>query len=162
MRTAIIGNAGSGKSTLATAISGAARIAVLDLDTIFWARDAVAVPRPHESVMRDLHEFCAEHPEWVIEGCYGRLIEAVLDYQPHLLFLHPGRETCLANCRARPWERHKYRSKAEQDTQLDTLLAWVSSYYDRDDHMSLQGHQAIFDGYQGPKQLLTRLPRLAR
>ena len=47
--------------------------------------------------------------------------------------VEPGREQCLANCRARPWEPHKYASKAQQDEKLAFLLDWVAAYYERDE-----------------------------
>jgi len=36
----------------------------------------------------------------------------------------------------------------------------VRSYYDLDGSMSLAGHRAVFDGYAGPKRLVTRLAEL--
>lgn len=161
MQTAILGNAGSGKSTLARAIAARAGVPVLDLDTIFWRRDQIAVPRPHDEVLADLARYCAQHAEWVIEGCYGTLVEATFAHTPRLILLHPGVDACVANCRARPWEPGKYKSKDEQDSYLEMLLAWVAAYYERDGDMSLKGHLALFDSYGGPKELLTELPALA-
>jgi hypothetical protein len=130
---------------------------VLDLDTIFWEPNAIAVARLDAAVFADLSRFC-DQAHWVIEGCYGNLAERALEYQPLLILLHPGKESCLANCRARPWEPAKYASKAQQDSYLEALLAWVADYYVRDGHMSLRGHQGLFDAYTGPKRLLTGLP----
>ena len=75
---------------------------------------------------------------------------------PELVFLNPGLAACLQNCRNRPWEPHKYASRAEQDSKLEFLLDWVADYYRRDGDMSLVRHRAIFDAYQGPKRELTR------
>ncbi len=72
-----------------------------------------------------------------------------------LLFMNPGEEQCLANCRARPWEPPKYASKQEQDERLEFLLSWVREYYVREGDMSLAGHRACFDAYSGPKEELT-------
>jgi hypothetical protein len=63
-------------------------------------------------------------------------------------------------CRARPWEPHKYDSKEEQDKRLSFLLSWVSEYYVREGEMSLSAHAACFNAYEGQRQELTRLPRL--
>jgi hypothetical protein len=57
----------------------------------------------------------------------------------------------VANCHDRPWEPHKYATKAEQDTKLEFLLSWVRGYGTRDDELSLRAHQALFEGYRGPK-----------
>jgi hypothetical protein len=94
----------------------------------------------------------------VVEGCYPELIATALNYRPLLLLLDPGIDQCLANCRARPWEPHKYRSRAEQDRKLGMLLAWVEGYYARDGGVSLASHEAVFEAYRGPKQRLSRLP----
>ena len=156
MRIAILGNAGSGKSTLARSLA-AKGVAVLDLDTIAWEPNSGAILRPHVSVVGDLEKFCSGRADWIVEGCYGDLIETILPWNPELIFLNPGKEACLRNCRNRAWESHKYPSKAEQDASLETLLAWVSAYYTCSGSMSLAGHRAIFDRYDGPKREVTRL-----
>jgi hypothetical protein len=83
-----------------------------------------------------------------------------LDFAPRLVFLNPGEAQCLANCRARPWEPHKYASKQEQDERLPFLLSWVSQYYVRDEDMSLSAHRALFHTYSGPRIELTSQPVL--
>ncbi len=155
MRVAIIGNSGSGKSTLARAIAGERNCPVLDLDTVAWEPHKIAVPRAREDATHDVETFCSAHPDWIIEGCYGELIATSLRYSPLLLFLDPGMEQCLENCRNRPWEAHKFRSEAEQNGQLAFLLNWVREYYTRDDSLSLHAHEALFHGYLGPKRRLT-------
>ena len=152
MRIAIFGNSGSGKSTLAQRLAAQTAAPVLDLDTIVWEPDQIAVRRPAASTLAGLQAFCAEHADWIIEGCYGDLIRATLSERPELVFVNPGEPVCFRNCRTRPWEPHKYSSKAEQDTKLEFLLAWVSDYYRRDGEMSLGAHRLIFDSYDGPKR----------
>ena len=151
MRIVIVGNAGSGKSTLAHSLAKPGT-PILDLDTIFWVPKRVAVKRPATDVYADLERFCDENEDWSIEGCYGDLAQKILAYGPEFIFLNPGETICLENCRARPWEPHKYASKEEQDTQLSTLLTWVSDYYNRGDDMSLRGHRTLFDAYEGSKR----------
>ena len=157
-RYAIIGNAGSGKSTLAWQLAGEMDLALLDLDIVAWEPDRVAVPRQPRVARADVNAFCRSYPEWVVEGCYPGLIASALNYRPHLLLLDPGLDQCIANCRARPWEPHKYRSRAEQDRKLGMLLAWVEGYYHRSGDISLDAHEALFEAYRGPKQRLSRLP----
>ena len=151
----IIGNSGSGKSTLARKLAETNGAATLDLDTIVWEPGKIAVPRTPEAAQADLEAFCSTHPDWIAEGCYGGLAEYALRWKPELIFVNPAEAACLANCRARPWEPHKYASKAVQDSKLDFLLNWVSAYYTRDDDMSLARHRAIFDAYAGPKREIT-------
>jgi adenylate kinase family enzyme len=157
MRIAIVGNSGSGKSTLARRLASGKAVAILDLDTIVWEPAQVAALRDHDLALADLHAFCRTHEDWIVEGCYGNLIEATFAYGPELVWLDPGLERCLSNCRARPWETHKYASKKEQDSKLDFLLHWVADYYTRDGDMSRAGHEALYGRYGGPKRLLTRL-----
>ena len=160
MRIAILGNAGSGKSTLAKSLALAQGMPMLDLDTLVWEADRVAVARPDALVHADLARFCRESDGWIIDGCYGDLVQAVLPHGPLLVFLEPGQAQCVANCRNRPWEPHKYRTGRDQDEHLEHLLAWVRSYYRLDGPMSLAGHRAVFDAYAGPKRLVTRLAEL--
>lgn len=158
MRVAILGNSGSGKSTLARRLAARTGAPALDLDTFAWEPGQVAVPRDPARAAADVAAFCATHGAWIIEGCYGELIRATLAHRPILVFLEPGVETCLEHCRARPWEPHKYASKAEQDAKLAFLLDWVRAYDTREGELSLAAHQALFEGYDGPKRRLTEPP----
>lgn len=150
----ILGNSGSGKSFLTRRLAGELDIPSLDLDTIFWEPNQIAVARPRDAVHADLDAFCAGD-SWIAEGCYGGLAARALTFHPELIFLNPGEETCLRHCRERPWEPHKYASKQEQDARLAFLLDWVAAYYTRDDDMSLKAHRRIFDAYAGPKREIT-------
>jgi len=160
MRVAILGNSGSGKSTLAAWLSARSGAAQLDLDSVAWVPGKIAVARPREHALADVHSFCSGNAAWVVEGCYTDLIEQALLRKPLLLFLNPGVEQCVANCQARPWEPQKYRSREEQDERLAYLLAWVREYYSRGGEMSLQAHRSCFDAYAGRKQELTDVPSL--
>jgi adenylate kinase family enzyme len=158
MRISIIGNSGSGKSTIARSLAAMHGLATLDLDSVAWEPGKIAVARDPMVAAVDVTSFCEASPNWVVEGCYGNLIAATLQYSPVLLFVEPGVEMCLANCRARPWEPHKYQSKQEQDVKLEFLLAWVRDYYTRQGDLSLVGHQALFDNYGGVKHKLVGPP----
>ena len=153
-RIAIIGNAGSGKSTLARRLAGELGAPILDLDTVAWEPGKPAQPRAPAEAVRAVREFCAAHPSWVIEGCYGDLVEAVLDGAVELIFVNRSVERCIAQCRARPWEPHKWASKQAQDAHLDCLVEWVRAYATRGDSLSLGAHRRIFDAYAGPKREL--------
>jgi len=124
---------------------------VLDLDRVAWLPGDEPLRRPLEASAAELHDFCQRHAHWVVEGCYASLIAMVLQYRPTLIFLNPGLEACEAHCRARPWEPHKYSTRAEQDARLEALLDWVRGYGHRDGEFSLAGHRAVFDRYDGPR-----------
>jgi adenylate kinase family enzyme len=155
LRVAIMGNSGSGKSTCAARWVAETGAALLELDGIVWEPHQIAVARPAERVRADLAAFVAAHPAWVVEGCDGDLIEVVLAAEPELVFLNPGVAACVANNRRRPWQPHKYDDPADQERMLPHLLAWVESYYTRDDPRSYAWHRRVFDGYAGPKRELT-------
>lgn len=151
MRVLLFGNSGSGKSTLARALAAEHGIVHLDLDSIVWEPDKIAVLRPIEAIRASLDAFLQSHEQWVIEGCYGELIEIAAPACTELIFLNPGREACLANNLRRPWEPHKYASKAEQDAMLEGLQEWVAAYYTRDGEWSYAAHRRIFDAFRGNK-----------
>jgi hypothetical protein len=119
------------------------------------------VPRINEDASADVQSFCSAHGNWVIEGCYANLVRCALRFDPLLLFLNPGKEQCIANCRSRPWEPHKYPSREQQDERLPFLLSWVGDYYTRNGELSLSAHVECFHAYTGPKEELLSLPRLA-
>jgi len=148
---AILGNSGSGKSTLARWMAARYRAPMLDLDTIAWEPGQIAVARPPGAAEADARNFCAGHEHWIVEGCYGSLIATALEFSPLLLFLNPGEAQCLANCRQRPWEPHKYATRQEQDAHLAFLLSWVSEYYRREGDLSLAEHRRCFESYAGRK-----------
>lgn len=154
MRVLVFGNSGSGKSTLAKRLGREHDLTHLDLDSIVWEPGQVAVQRRPQAVAASLEAFLGENASWVIEGCYGELVQAASGHCSELVFLNPGRETCLAHNRGRPWEPHKYASKEAQDAMLENLQAWVAGYYEREDQWSYHAHRRIFDSFSGRKREL--------
>lgn len=151
MRVLVFGNSGSGKTTYARALAEREGLVHLDLDSIVWEPNQIAVPRAPAAIRQSLDEFLARHDAWVIEGCYGELVEAAAPRCTELVFLNPGLDACLANNARRPWEPHKYASPEQQDAMLATLRAWVTDYYHRTDSWSYQAHRRIFDAHAGAK-----------
>jgi adenylate kinase family enzyme len=155
-RVVIFGNSGSGKTTLARALAREHALPHLDLDSL--ARAAPGERRPLDESARDIRGFLGAHPAWVIEGCYGDLLEQVVPRATELRFLNPGVEACVANCRARPWEPEKYPSREAQDGMLEFLLGWVRDYETRTDEYSLARHRRIFERFAGPKEEVRATP----
>lgn len=153
-RLVIFGNSGSGKSTLARQLAQERGLAHLDLDTLAWQPGMPPRQRPLAESERELRAFTSLHPSWVVEGCYSDLLELALPGCKELVFLNPGVDACIAHCRARPWEPHKYASKAEQDANLELLLDWVRAYETRDDEFSLRSHRRLYDNFSGLKREL--------
>jgi len=158
MRALVFGNSGSGKSTYARALADQHSLTHLDLDSIVWEPGQVAVLRPPKAIAASLAQFLEQNASWVIEGCYGELIEAAAPHCTELVFLNPGREACLANNLRRPWEPHKYASIEEQNTMLGALQSWVAEYYDREGSWSYREHRRIFAAHRGSKVEHTSTP----
>lgn len=159
-RVALLGNSGSGKSTLAAWLAERSGLPLLDLDTVAWESGEIAVARPVGAAEADVRDFCGSRSSWVVEGCYANLVGQALAYSPTLVFLDPGEAQCLANCRRRPWEPHKYPTRAQQDERLPYLLEWVSEYYMRGGPMSYSAHRRLYADYEGSKLELTTMPDL--
>lgn len=148
-RIVIFGNSGSGKTTLAQRLAAELALPHLDLDSLAWAPGPTR--RPLGESVGEIRAFTDREPAWVVEGCYADLLEAVLPLATEVRFLNPGVEACVENCRARPWEPHKYASKEEQDAKLDFLVGWVREYEVRQDEYSLAAHRRLFDAFAGRK-----------
>ena len=161
MKVLVFGNSGSGKSTLAALLAQQHGLAHLDLDWIVWEPGRIAEQRLLTDVLASLSSFMDSHENWVIEGCYGELVESAAKSCSEMIFLNPGLEACLEHNLQRPWEPHKYKSKADQHSMLANLQAWVAGYYERSDDWSYQAHRKIFDSHAGTKQEITQAPRTA-
>lgn len=150
-RITIVGNAGSGKTTLARHLAACNRVKALDLDTLAWRQDQPTERTTLADCEAQLLAWMTLETGWVIEGCYADLLRIVLPQCEELIFLNPSVDTCLANCRGRPWEPHKYPTPEAQDENLGTLLDWVADYPNRTDDCSLQAHQRLFKSFPGQK-----------
>jgi adenylate kinase family enzyme len=150
-RIVIFGNSGSGKSTLAAALAREAELEHLDLDTLAWDK---ASPTQRRSLIESRNEltcFIQAHKDWVIEGCYSDLLSLAISYCDKLIFLNPGIEACIRNCRFRPWEPHKYPSVETHNQNLEMLIRWFRKYETRDDEFSLWRHWRLFAAFDGEK-----------
>ncbi|HWC17338.1 MAG TPA: hypothetical protein VG498_09990, partial [Terriglobales bacterium] len=97
MRLILLGNAGAGKSTMARRLMGSANIPRLSFDEIAWDEGFPSPMRkPVEQSLTLLRQFILSNDQWIIEGCYGDLVEAALPHCTELRFLNPGVETCVA------------------------------------------------------------------
>lgn len=156
----IFGNSGAGKSTLATRIAATENLSHLDLDVLAWKpttppqREALAISG------EKIDAFMEGSECWVIEGCYTDLMERVSPFANEIIYMNLPVENCIANARMRPWEPHKYASKAEQDQNLPMLLRWIADYETRDDVFSAKAHQQFYQRFQGKKSMITENPRL--
>ncbi len=149
-RYLLFGNSGSGKTTMARALAKEHGLVHLDLDSVAWSSPGVR--RPTDESLIEIRRFLDANLGWVIEGCYGDLMDPILAAATEVRFLNPGVEACIANCLARPWEPEKYPSKEKQDEVLAFLLDWVREYETRDDEYSLAAHRALFDRFPGRKR----------
>lgn len=154
-RILIFGNSGSGKSTLAQRLGQNFCIPILDLDTIAWEPNQIAVRRSHTDAAKDLLEFIQNNNSWVIEGCYSSFIEIALAFATEIYFLNPGINKCLQNNSNRPWEPHKFKSSEEQTKAFEFLQNWIQEYETRNDEFGYSSHRALWNKFKGKKNELT-------
>jgi adenylate kinase family enzyme len=126
-----------------------------DLDTIAWLPTEPPSRAPLDSCRQQLEAFTHANKDWVIEGCYADLLALLAGHANEMVFLNIPVQQCVDNAKARPWEPHKYPSKAAQDENLEMLIAWISEYPHRDDELSFAAHQKLFDMFDGHKHMLT-------
>lgn len=148
----IFGNSGSGKSTMAKHYADKYQLAHLDLDTIAWQDTNPPTRKPTIESQKAIEQFCKDNETWIIEGCYSDLLNLACKQATQMIFLNPGIETCIENCKNRPWEPHKYASIEEQNKNLPMLINWVKDYYIRTDDFSFASHDLLFKGFKGNKE----------
>jgi adenylate kinase family enzyme len=151
----IFGNSASGKSTLALKLASQYKLAHLDLDTLAWQASKPPTRKPLSESAKDISEFIQAHQGWVIEGCYTDLLTFAETEASNIIFIDLAIEDCIANANSRPWEPHKYSSKAEQDENLGMLIEWIAQYDQRQDTFSKDSHLEFYQQYQGKKMRIT-------
>jgi len=160
LRFLVFGNSGSGKSTLAAHLASQHGIAHLDLDSVAWEPGLPPRRRPLADACADIQRVVDAESNWVIEGCYADLLGFAAARATRVIWLDLPVEACVANARLRPWEPHKYPTKAAQDAWLDTLLDWIRAYDSRDDEFSAQAHGRLYASFVGEKSVYRRNPVL--
>jgi len=108
---------------------------------------------PPADSIASIDQFLADNRNWVIEGCYADLSEHAAGEANEMIFLNLSSEACIENAKKRPWEPHKYASKAEQDENLQMLLAWIADYGTRTDVFSKPSHERLIAGFNGKKSI---------
>lgn len=151
----IFGNSASGKSSLAKKLATEHQLAHLDLDTLAWLSTSIdnLIPQ-RQSIdvsVAEINAFISQHQAWVIEGCYSDLLAHTLTKCSEVVFMNLPIELCIENAKNRPWEPHKYDSKAAQDANLAMLIDWIAQYNQRTDTFSKSAHQKLYDEFSGNK-----------
>ncbi len=158
----IFGNSGSGKSTLAKQLATGpeSNLAHLDLDNLAWLPTTPPKRAPLAQSKLQIEAFTQANKNWVIEGCYADLLELVAEQASEIIFMNLDVQMCVENAKNRPWEPHKYESKAAQDKNLGMLVDWIKQYDQRKDEFSQVAHQRFYDGFAGKKTMhCSNLPK---
>lgn len=155
----IFGNSGSGKSTLAKELNNYEGLAHLDLDTLAWLPTNPPQRMPISDSETAIEDFMCSNDKWVIEGCYSDLLEIAAPSSNEVIFMNLPVESCIENTRSRPWEPHKYESKAAQDANLEMLIDWITQYPRRVDVFSESAHKSLYEKFTGKKRIYTSNPR---
>lgn len=139
---------------MATKLSESDNIAHLDLDTLAWRPtqppERESLEKSHEKILA----FISANESWVIEGGYTDLLELVFFDATEIIFSNLPVALCIENAKNRPWESHKYSSKAAQDKNLNMLIEWITQYTHRDDVFSYKSHMKFYDSFEGKKSML--------
>ncbi len=151
----VFGNSASGKSTLAKRLAASQQLAHLDLDLLAWQATNPPTRAPLVESAKAIESFMRQHKYWVVEGCYSDLLKVAEHKSTEIIYMNLSVEDCIINANNRPWEPHKYASKAEQDTNLTMLIQWISQYEIRDDNFSKAAHLEFYQNYTGVKKMLT-------
>ncbi|WP_106391937.1 shikimate kinase [Enhygromyxa salina] len=157
-RVLIVGNSGAGKSTLARRLASDRAAHHLDLDLFAWQPTEPPERTPLDEADRQIRRALANHPRWVVEGCYADLVGLLAAEADELIFLDLPVAVCEAHAQARPWEPHKYATKDEQDRKLPMLLDWIAAYPTREGPLGRPAHEALFEAFQGTRQRITAAP----
>lgn len=154
-RIIIFGNSASGKSSLAKLLAEQHQLSHLDLDTLAWLPITDQSPMPQRQCVdvsvSEIDRFIEQNNQWVIEGCYSDLLIHTLEKCSEVIFLNLPIERCISNAKNRPWEAHKYKTKADQDNNLPMLLDWITQYESRTDSFSKAAHLKLYDEFLGNK-----------
>lgn len=150
-RILVFGNSGAGKSTWARRHVAQHGIALLDLDTLAWRPTTPPTRASLAASRAQIDAFTRTHTRWVVEGCYADLLALAAPQATHLVFLDLPVDRCVEHARARPWEPHKYPSRAAQDANLAMLIAWIQAYPERQGPCGRAAHATLFDTFDGPK-----------
>ncbi|VAX01121.1 hypothetical protein MNBD_GAMMA22-2553 [hydrothermal vent metagenome] len=150
-RIIIFGNSGSGKSTLSQRYASEFNLTHLDLDILAW-KDTDPPSRQNLNLSSArIKLFMAQNENWVIEGGYTDLLNIAIENTTEIIFLNLDVESCIQNCRNRPWESHKYDSIEKQNANLSMLIDWVKQYPERTDVFSHHSHTYLYNTYSGKK-----------
>ena len=155
-RVLIFGNSASGKSTLAKKLCSTEGLSHLDLDTLAWLPTVPPERKPLPESAAEIEAFIDANQAWVIEGCYADLLDVARPYSSEAIFMNLPVDVCIENARRRPWEPHKYSSRAAQDRNLSMLLNWIAEYPERTDTCSYPAHEALYERCYGKRRMITR------
>lgn len=129
-------------------------LAHLDLDTLAWELNNPTQRASINWSAKKINEFVTLHQNWVIEGCYIDLLELVSLKATEIIFMNLSIEKCIENARSRPWEQHKYKSKVDQDKNLNMLVEWIKDYKNRNDVFSYKSHVKFYESFNGKKKMI--------
>lgn len=132
------------------------QVAHLDLDTLAWLPEPPPRRAPLEQSAQQINRFLQANDGWVIEGCYSDLLALVMSSATEVIFMNLPVALCIDNARKRPWEPHKYKSKAEQDANLNMLVDWIAQYPHREDEFSHTSHMALYNNFAGVKRMIEK------
>lgn len=154
-RIAVFGNAGSGKTYLSQKLGLQYGLPTVDLDTLFWMPPGQYELKRPEDQLNGMVEELGTGETWIVEGVYGELVLQLLGRAQLLIWLDLPWQVCRERIESRQRKNCGPVPLPGVDKGWDTFMAYAGGYMTRDDHRSHQGHQKIFDDFDGHKVHLT-------
>lgn len=88
----VVGSGGSGKSTLARRLGALLKVDVIHLDSLYWSRGWVEMPKPE---WRSTVEELLKRDSWILDGNYSGTLEMRLGACDTVIFLDISRLVCV-------------------------------------------------------------------
>ena len=156
MKIVIIGNSGSGKTWLASRMAATMPASVVHLDDIFWEPGGFDKKRDREEVELLIQQSKAG-TAWIVEGVFGELAQQYLDVAELFVWLDIDWHICQTRLEKRGSESKIHLDREQSEEGLRKLTEWASSYYQRRDLSSYDGHKSLFKKFSGNKvRLMSR------
>lgn len=148
MKIVVIGNSGSGKSWLSRHLATRFGTQVIHLDELFWEPGGFDRKRDH-AVVSSLIAASKSSESWIVEGVFGELAEQYLNEAETLIWLDIEWSLCKSRLQQRGSESKEHMDRSQSEAGLVKLLEWASLYSTRGDSRSFDGHQKLFNEFQG-------------
>lgn len=134
MKIRILGNSCSGKTTVGQKLAEYYNVDCLHIDSVAFFPNTNFESRPEEEVISDISKFINEHNNWILEGNYMHLVDAVFYIPELIIFIDLPVEQSLYNFEQR-FKKYQGKSRPELpnliETDTEEMIEWIQDYPNR-------------------------------